>query len=158
LGMRVVDLPQPASVADVGANLTRVAQALGDSGRAAPWLGRIAALETRVPKARDTIYLGQGGLSQSPGSLGAQWMRLAGLAQRPLPGGRATLETLATTPPKVLLLSNYRAGQISQGQRWLGHPLIARLPSRRLVADGRAWTCGGPQMISEIERLRRLVR
>ena len=95
---------------------------------------------------------------QSPESLGAQWMALAGLRQRPLEGGRASLEAMATNPPNILLASNYRSGQLSQGQRWLDHPLIARLPSRRMATDGRAWTCGGPMMIGEIERLRRLVR
>lgn len=158
LGMRVLDLPQPASVADVGANLVRVAGALGDLRRATPWLKRIATLEAGAPKARDAIYLGHGGLSQSPESLGAKWMALAGLRQRPLAGGRASLEAMVTNPPNILLASNYRSGQLSQGQRWLDHPLIARLASRRLATDGRAWTCGGPMMIGEIERLRRLVR
>lgn len=155
LGLRVIDLPQPTTVADVGANLDRVAAALGDRRRARPWLARIAALEGRVPAQRDTIYLGHGGLSQSPDSLGAQWMRLAGLRQRALAGGRASLETLMTRPPNTLLMSNYRSGQVSQGQHLLGHPLLARLMSRRVVTDGRGWTCGGPMMIEEIERLRR---
>lgn len=158
LGLTVIDLPQPATMADVGANLTRVAIALGDRARAEPWIARLAVLQSRPPTQRDAIYLGHGGLSQSPGSLGATWMALAGLRQRSLPAGRATLETLATRPPQVLLLSNYRSNQLSNGQRWLAHPLLAQIKSRRLVTDGRAWTCGGPMMIAEIERLRRLVR
>jgi iron complex transport system substrate-binding protein len=158
LGLTVIDLPQPATIADVGANITRVATALGDRSRAAPWLQRLARLQSRPPTQRDAIYLGHGGLSQSPGSLGATWMALAGLRQRSLPAGRATLETFATRPPQVLLLSNYRSGQVSSGQRWLHHPLLAQIKSRRLITDGRAWTCGGPMMIPEVERLRRLAR
>ena len=158
LGLTVIDLPQPATMADIAANLTRVATALGDRSRAAPWIARLAVLQSRPPVQRDAIYLGHGGLSQSPGSLGATWMGLAGLRQRSLPGGRATLETLATRPPQILLLSNYRGGQVSNGQRWLHHPLLAQIKSRRLVTDGRAWTCGGPMMIAEIEHLRRLAR
>ena len=158
LGLTVIDLPQPATVADVAANLTRVATALGDRTRAKPWIARLTALQSRPPIQRDAIYLGHGGLSQSPNSLGTSWMTLAGLRQRSLPAGRATLEILATRPPQVLLLSNYRSGQVSNGQRWLHHPLLAHIKSRRLVADGRAWTCGGPMMIAEIERLRRLAR
>ncbi len=158
LGLTVIDLPQPATVGDVAANLTRVATALGDRSRAESWIARLAVLQSRPPVQRDAIYLGHGGLSQSPGSLGATWMALAGLRQRSLPGGRATLETLATRPPQVLLLSNYRSSQVSNGQRWLHYPLLAQIKSRRLVADGRAWTCGGPMMIAEIERLRRLAR
>ena len=158
LGLTVIDLPQPATMADVAANLTRVATALGDRSRAEPWLQRLARLQSAPPTQRDAIYLGHGGLSQSPRSLGATWMTLAGLRQRSLPAGRATLETLAMRPPQVLLLSNYRSSQVSNGQRWLAHPLLAQLKSRRLVTDGRAWTCGGPMMIAEIERLRRLAR
>lgn len=158
LGLTVIDLPQPATMADVAANLIRVASALGDRSRAAPWIARLAILQARLPVQRDAIYLGHGGLSQSPGSLGSTWMALAGLRQRSLPAGRATLETLATRPPQVLLLSNYRSGQVSNGQRWLHHPLLTQLKSRRFITDGRAWTCGGPLMIAEIERLRRLAR
>ena len=65
LGLTVIDLPQPATVADVAANLTRVATALGDRTRAKPWIARLTALQSRPPIQRDAIYLGHGGLSQS---------------------------------------------------------------------------------------------
>jgi iron complex transport system substrate-binding protein len=56
----------------------------------------------------------------------------------------------------LLLRSDYRAGQYSNGQRWLSHP-AARLAAhvRTLPTDGRRWTCMGPLLIDEIERLRR---
>lgn len=159
LGMRVVDLRQPSSLDGVAANLRTVAQAIGDTRRANPLITKLARLRASAPGVGiDSIYLGHGGISQSPGSLGAQWMRTAGLSQRPLPGGKATLELLATNPPKLLLVSNYRSGQMSQGQRWLTHPIVARTPSRRVTTDGRPWTCAGPLMIAEIERLRRTIR
>ena len=104
------------------------------------------------------IWMGGGGLTLSPGGLGAQWLSLAGMRQRALAGGRATLETLVRTPPKLLVQSDYRSGQLSQGQRWLGHPLLRALRSRRVATDGRRWTCAGPLMIEEIERLRWVVR
>ena len=158
LHLPVLDLPQPASLDDVAANLRRVAAALGDPRRATPWVARLTRLRSTQPPQRDAIWLGGGGLSVTPGSLAAQWLALAGLRQRSLPGGRATIETLVTRPPAFLVTSNYRAGQMSLGQRWLGHPLLARLPSRRLVADGRRWTCAGPLMITEIERIRQVSR
>ena len=118
-----------------------------------PWRARLAGL--RIPaRQRDTIFLSGGGNSIGPASLGAQWMRLAGFRQRPLAGGRATLEQLATDPPAILLRSNYRRAQVSLGQRWLDHPLARRAASRRVDTDGRAWTCSGPLMLQEIERLR----
>jgi len=159
MGMRVVDLASPGTLDGVAANLTRVAAALGDPRRAASWLERLAALRRSAPARRvDTIWLGGGGLTLSPESLGAQWLLLAGMRQRALAGGRATLETLVRTPPKLLVQSDYRSGQLSQGQRWLDHSLLRALPSRRIATDGRRWTCAGPLMIEEIERLRRVVR
>ena len=83
-------------------------------------------------------------------------MALGGFRQRALPGARATLETLATRPPAVLLRSDYRRHQPSLGQRWLDHPLARRSAARRIDTDGRPWTCAGPLMVAEIERLRGL--
>jgi iron complex transport system substrate-binding protein len=41
----------------------------------------------------------------------------------------------------------------------LQHPALAALPAstRRISTDGRAWTCLGPALASEIARLRRVV-
>lgn len=153
LGVRTLDLPFPATIADVEANMVRVAAALGDADRAQPWRKRLAGIRT-PPVQHDTIFLSGGGNSIGATSLSAEWMRLAGFAQRPLPGGRATLEQLATSPPAILLRSNYRRAEVSLGQRWLDHPLAARGQSKRIDTDGRAWTCAGPLMLHEIERLR----
>lgn len=85
-------------------------------------------------------------------------MRLAGLEQRRLAGTKVPLETLLTRPPAVLLRSDYRAGQMSAGQRWFDHPIVRRLRPRTVTTDGRRWTCAGPLMIDEIERLRKELR
>ena len=156
LGIRTVTLGYPASIAAVETNMVRVATALGDSRRAAGWRRRLARLATSSPPLRDTIFLGGGGNSLSASSLGAQWMALSGFRQRALPGGRATLETLAVNPPRVLLRSAYRRHQPSLGQRWLDHPLARRSRARTIATDGRPWTCAGPLMVGEIERLRGL--
>ncbi len=158
MGLTVLDLPQPNDIDQVSATLVRVATALGDPGRAAPLVRRLEAVRATTEPQRDAIWLGNGGLTLAPRSLGAQWLALAGLRQRALPGGRAMLEALVTRPPAVLVMSRYRAGQVSQGQRWLDHPLLARLASRKVSTDGRPWTCGGPVMIDAIERLRRDAR
>jgi iron complex transport system substrate-binding protein len=106
----------------------------------------------------DAALLGGGGLSLDPSALGAEWMRLAGLQQRALPGGRLTLETLATRPPRLLLRSQYRTSQWSRGVAWLRHPLVRRLEGRTIPVDGRAWTCAGLPMIAEVRRLRERAR
>lgn len=157
LGMRVIDLPYPVSLADLRANIRTVAAALGQRARGEALNRRIAWLERTQPgRASDTIWLSGGGRSMSPDGLGAAWLRLAGLRQRPLPGESAGLDTLATAPPQVLIRSNYRARQFSRAQGWLRHPLAARVRAgRTLAADGRRWTCLGPLLVPEIMRLRR---
>jgi len=156
LHVRTITLSYPASIPQVEANMVRVATALGDVERAEGWRRRLARLRANPLPQRDSIFLSGGGASVTAGSLGAQWMALAGFRQRPLPNGRASLETLATRPPAVLLRSTYRRAQPSLGQRWLDHPLARRSGARTIDTDGRPWTCAGPLMIAEIERLRGL--
>ncbi|HEU4704979.1 MAG TPA: hypothetical protein VFS45_04655, partial [Sphingomicrobium sp.] len=108
--------------------------------------------------AKDVLWLSGGGQTLAPGSVGAEWLRLAGLEQRPLPGGRASLEDLLVRPPKVLVRSRYRGAQVSSGVRWLDHPIVRTAKARRLATDGRPWTCMGPLMIAEVERLRAAAR
>jgi iron complex transport system substrate-binding protein len=156
LGIAVLALSYPTTIGEVEMTMVRVARALGDVHRADPWRRRLARLQRTKITQRDAIFLGSGGHSVSTGSLGAQWMALAGFQQRNLPGGRATLETLATRPPQVVLRSTYRRGQQSLGQRWLDHPLVHRSRGRAIDTDGRPWTCAGPLILGEIERLQAL--
>lgn len=154
MGIRTLELPFPSTIGDVARNMTLVAAALGDQSRADAWKAQLARL--RVPKGqvRDAIFLGSGGNSIASQSVEAQWMRFAGLKQRSLPGGHATLEMLATRPPQVLLRSAYRRAERSLGQNWLEHPLANPTSSKIVTVDGRPWTCAGPLMLTEVERLR----
>ena len=159
LGIRAVDLAYPASLADVERQAVEVAAALGDKRRASPFQQALASLRASSPVPPiDAAFIGAGGLSIAPGSLGGQWMRLIGARQRAFPGARLDLETLATRPPKLLIRSDYRAGQSSRGEAWLAHPLIRRLAARTVLTDGRPWTCAGLPMIAEVRRLRELLR
>ena len=159
LGMRAVDLRFTSSLADVEANLRAVAASLGDPQRANPWIARLRQLQRTQPKrAIDAIWLSGGGQSFGAEGVGAEWLRLAGLKQRPLNGDRVTLETLLVRPPQVLVQSKYRRRQVSRGTMWLDHPVVRNAPSRKLSTDGRAWTCLGPLLIREVERLRKALR
>ncbi|MEO7240454.1 MAG: hypothetical protein ABIW16_03560 [Sphingomicrobium sp.] len=154
MGMRTLDLPAPNSLDEVERNLFAVAAALDAPQRARPWVERLRALRRTAPRAAvDAIWLGGGGQSLATGSIGAQWMRLAGLEQRALPGARASLEALLLRPPHLIVISDYRRGQVSRGTRWLDHPIV-RKSARTIRTDGRPWTCMGPLMIGEIARLR----
>ena len=156
LGIRMLELPYPQSIDDIARATERVAEALGRPQAARPMLAEIESLKRSVPaRAVDSIWLGGGGRSVAATGLAAQWMALAGLRQRPLPGDRASLELLLARPPAVLLRSDYRAGQYSGEQRWLSHPLARGTGrSRTIATDGRRWTCMGPLMMAEIRRLR----
>ena len=155
LGLRTADLKPTSTVDDVAANLGTVAAVLGEPSRATPWIRRLQRLKSSMPVRQvDAIFLSGGGQSLSVPSAGAEWMRVAGLKQRPLQGGRVTLETLLTRPPAVLVQSQYRSRQVSAGTVWLNHPIVRRTQAKRLQTDGRAWTCMGPLLIGEVERLR----
>jgi iron complex transport system substrate-binding protein len=159
LHLDVIDLPYAADLEGLARNIRLIASVLGDPARAEPWLARLNRLQATEPKqAVDSIWISGGGWSLAPTSLGGQWLRLAGFRQRSLTGGRATLETLLTKPPKVLIKSDYRSRQMSGGERWLDNPIVRHSGARQLVTDGRPWTCLGPPMIPEIERLRSLAR
>jgi iron complex transport system substrate-binding protein len=159
LGLRTIDLKANGTSADVEVNLRTVASALGRPSAATPWIKRLQRLRTTAPRtAVDSIWLSGGGQSFGATSAGAEWMRLAGFRQRALPGGRAHLEGLLVHPPEVIIESDYRRGQLSGGARWLHHPIVRNAPSKRIRTDGRAWTCMGPLMIAEIERLRKAAR
>jgi iron complex transport system substrate-binding protein len=160
LGIPILDLPYPQSIADIEQSVRTVSAALGRGAAGAALLARIGRLKAERPAAAaDTIWLGGGGRTVGAGSLAAQWMALAGLRQRPMNGDRVSLEQLLVRPPAMLLRSDYRSGQYSSEQRWLAHPLARRARgARNLVTDGRPWTCMGPSLIAEVERLRALVR
>lgn len=153
MGLRSVDLPFPASIEDVERNMFRIATLLGNPGRATRWRQRLARLRAIQAKPRDAIFLSANGLSLPSEGAGAQWMALAGFKQRPLQGGRATLETLTLHAPKLILRSTYRRNQHSLGQAWLDHPLARWARSESIWTDGRPWTCMGPLMLPEVERL-----
>jgi iron complex transport system substrate-binding protein len=157
--IRAVDLPSPTDIAGVEMNLRTVATALGDPYRAELIIDRLAYLRRSKPsRLVDAMYVSGGGTSIGSWSPASEWMRLAGLRQRKLSDGKVTLEQLLERPPQILLRSSYRSGQMSSGQAWFDHPIVRRLESRTYVTDGRPWTCAGPLMIAELERLRKLLQ
>lgn len=160
LGIPVLDLPYPQSLADVEQAIRSVSRALG---RPSAGAGAVATIErlkrTRPVRQSDSLWLGGGGRTVAAEGLAAQWMGLVGLRQRAVAGDRVSLEQLLVRPPAVILRSDYRSGQYSSEQRWLSHPLARRVRGARSIAtDGRLWTCMGPALAAEIERLRRVVR
>lgn len=154
LGLRLVALPYPAGPGDVVAHVRQVAALIGRPAAAEAFAADVAALARTAPRRpQPALMLGGGGLAPAMTGLSAGWLRLAGLAQSQ--GGSISLERLVMAPPPVLIINQYRPGQYSQPQAWARHPALARLPSRRIMADGRAFLCGGAAMPAEIRRLKR---
>jgi len=155
LGLRVIAIGYPQTVAEVRDQALRIGAILGQSPRAQFYAAAIGRLQANRPAPVDAMFVGGGGNSLSQGSLGAEWLALAGYRQRALPSGRVRLETLATAPPKWLIRSDYREREYSRGQSWFDHPVVRRLARRTIRTDGRAWTCAGLPMVGEVERLRK---
>ena len=157
LGIRMIELPFPQSLDDSAASIRVVAAALGHEARGEALVARIEALRRTAPaEPLDTLWISGGGRTVAADGLAAQWMALAGLRQRSIAGDQIQLETLLADPPHAFLRSDYRAGQYSRAQAWLEHPLAnARRERLTIATDGRRWTCMGPLLIEEIERLRR---
>ena len=147
------------ALADIEASVRKVAAALGRprSGGADPGANARLNGEPCRGGVTDTVWLGGGGRSVSAdGPGGAMDGAGRACASARLQGDRVSLEQLLVRPPAVLLRSQYRSGQYSSEQRWLAHPLArACRGSRSIDTDGRLWTCMGPPLIAEIERLRR---
>mgnify|MGYP002655274028 CR=1 FL=1 len=156
LGIAVLDLPEPGTLADVRAQIRAVAAALGRPHAGAALIASLDRTLAAPPAPRPALFIAGGGLTIAPDGLAAQWLRAAGFAQQPVPRGQISLERLLTDPPATLVVSQYRRDQESLNQAWLRHPALARLPQHTRISpsDGRAWTCGGPAMIPEIARLR----
>lgn len=157
LGVDMVDLPYPTSIDDVAASIRKVAAALGRIAQGEALIARMEELRrTASPDAIDTLWIGGGGRTVAADGLEAEWMALAGYRQRQVGGDQLQLETLLVHPPEVLLRSDYRQDQYSRAQAWLTHPLAsAQGTSQDVTTDGRRWTCMGPLLIEEVERLRR---
>ena len=153
-GARLIELPFPSSPQNVIAQAAQVATLVGRRAAAMPYRQQLARLEATRPPVENGAFLGGGGLSLSPEGLGASWLDLAGFRQPALLNSRLSLEALATSPPKWLIRSDYRADQASRGAAWLDHPLVKRLAPRTIPTDGRPWTCGGLPMLGEVGRLR----
>lgn len=160
IGARLLVLPYPETLADVAANLARVAHATGGEARAARIVASMRAAVVGAPvRSRPAMWVDGAGRSLAAKGLGARWLRLAGLRQVPVRGDRLTLETLLSHSPAVLVQSRYRSGQTSSATAWRRHPAaLHAVVGLKLTTEGRRWTCMGPTLLPEILRLRAAAR
>lgn len=156
IGAAYLPLPYPRSFDDLETAIARLAGALGRARHGRVLIERLRRLRATAPRNPiNGLFVTGSGVTHAPGSLGARWLALAGVRPPADIGTRIPAERLASEPPRLVILSSYRAGQTSRGQTWPGFRLIDRAPDTRVIrTDGRLWTCAGPALIPEIERLR----
>jgi iron complex transport system substrate-binding protein len=164
--IRLVELGVPKSIADVEQQITDMARLLevpaqgqrvvDDMNRRMAALG--AGNFTRRPTA---LVFNPNGFTVSAGTLVDDIMTRAGLdnlaAHMDLGNYmQVALEVLVRSAPDVLIISASRDGPPSQATDILRHPVLSQLGShtRLVVLPSRLWSCGGPEAVEAVSRLR----
>lgn len=157
LGMRVVTL-ETGDPAAVARSVTQVAALAGASSAATAWHARLETLRARTPAARTkALWVGVGGVGQSPDGATARWLALAGIAPVAAVPGLSRVEQVIASDAPLILRNRYDAGHYSRAGAYLDHPLVRSAGRRQIAVDGRRFTCSGPLLLGEIERLKQAV-
>jgi iron complex transport system substrate-binding protein len=167
LGYRIVELAPESSVAEIEANVRRVADAIGRAERGAAIVAdmeaRLRDLASRRPaRSLPAVVIEPGSFTVGEHWLANELMTLAGLrnvaAEQGLDRwGSLSMETLLTSAPELIVLTGYRSSQPSLANAVLEHPALVSLRARERTAlvSGSYWSCGLPQSLDAIELLQR---
>lgn len=157
LGMRVVTLDTGGPDA-VATSARRVAALAGSPERVSSWQKRFKAVQGRQPRVMTkALWIGVGGVGMAPDSATASWLAFAGIEPVAAPAGLSRVEQVVTSDAPLILRSRYDAGNYSRAGAYLDHPLVRKSGRRQIDVDGRRFTCSGPLLLDEIERLQREV-
>lgn len=163
MGIRVVQLGFPASLADARADVLRVGSELGADGQArrlvAGFDRDLASAEGDAVKG-SALYVTPGDVTTGPGSLVAEAMGAAGYRPyRAAPGwGSLPLEAMVRQPPDMVFRAFFDSPRYQQ-DHWTSsrHPIIAK--AARVAGDVEvpgAWlACGNWLMGHAVNRLAR---
>lgn len=169
LGYRVETIGLTTGIADIRANIRRVAGLIGHSGRGE---ALIAAMDARLRAVADRIdpesprpgalFYQPRGYTSGRDTLQDQALTLAGwrnlAAEAGIEGyGHIDLERLLAGRPQQLFTSAYAPGTRSLAQHLLQHPALRRVTGDRpmINIDYRYWICGGPMIADAVEALAR---
>ncbi len=164
LGIPLIRLPVPESLAESRTQVMVVANAAGRPKHGAALNARIdaavaAARIERLPRLTALIWQG-GGLVLGTGTLADELLRLTGFANHaPAYGfgkwGVLPLERLVADPPQVLLVGGDADGAASAGDRLFSHPAVTTLEKRIAVRPlpSRLLRCGGPSIIPAVRHM-----
>ncbi len=169
VGVGVREFGVPRNIAEMKAQITEMADLLGEPARGQALLAgieqRLQALAARrVDRPLRAIVLRPSGFTVGRGSLVDEILTRAGLvniaAELGVESyGQIALETVALGGAEILILNETPDGPPSLAYEVLHHPVIDRLGDRlKLVAlPSRLWTCAGPSVLDAIELLVRAV-
>jgi iron complex transport system substrate-binding protein len=151
LGVPMVSVGVPATIAESIAQVRLVADAAGQGARGAALVREIEAglaAARRAGQPRPALMRMASGFVPGPGSLSEALMAHAGLlslaADRGLAGaGVLGVEALALNPPPLLITD--RPGAL--------HPVVAKLPVKVAAFDRHLLNCGGPSLVPAAARL-----
>lgn len=174
LGYRVVELEPETTVAEIEANVGRVAGAIGRADRGAEIVAdmraqlldlaarRLELAAQRPARALRAVVIEPGSFTVGEHWLANELMTLAGLrnvaAEQGLDRwGSLSMETLLTTAPELIVLTGYRRSQPSLANAVLDHPALARLRARQrtVFVPESYWACGLPQSLDAVALLQR---
>jgi iron complex transport system substrate-binding protein len=173
-GLRVVEFDVPRSLDDVKDQIRRTGEITWHPERAA---AEIAKLDAAIARVRQTVSrqhvrvlpLSRRGWVSGSESLLSSLLTEAGLANAAAElgvafGGFAPLETIISTKPDLLVVSDAGDRAEDDGSAFLLHPALQRFypPSRRIVIPDRLTVCGGVMLaealdvlIAELQRVER---
>ena len=166
LNVRVEEIPHPQSIADVYANIRRVASLVGRADRGEMM---IATLRSKLVGAqqvgiRAAIYQ-PNGYTTGGGSLVGELLAHAGLTNAADERGlrryaRYPLELLIWDTPDLLILDPQTRAAPSLAHQVLDHPALQRVFRRvdTVSMPPQAWACGNHHVVFAVARLRAVAR
>lgn len=143
LGVEVLRVPDAGSLVDIRQTYLDVGARLGLADRAADLVAEFdGVLGDAAPnRERDAWILSPGLLVHGDGMLGSSILAHAGLSNAPASQTYVSLETLAMTPPDMLLISEREEAAPSRAGRLFAHPALRRASNVQRIPPS-ALICG----------------
>ena len=143
LGVGVLRVPAAGSLADIRQTFLDVGALLGLSDRAADLVTEFDDILGKAAQdtGRDAWILSPGLLVHGDGMLGSSILTHAGLSNAPASQIYLSLETLAMTPPDLLLISEREEAAPSRAGQLFAHPALQRAAKVQRIPPS-ALICG----------------
>ena len=164
-GFRVEEFDAVRTLDETRRQISRMGELVGHADRAA---AAIARVDAAIARAREVVArkplrvlaLSRRGWVSGGDSLTSSLLSTIGLANAASQlgyrlGGFASLETIVSLKPDLLLLSESGNFAEDQGTAFLLHPALEQLypPDKRIVMPERLTVCGGPMLADALEKL-----